>query len=485
MYQIGYTEFPLPIKTDQYKGNSHYKMLPKGILSVYSYCEARAGAKFDEIVFHGLQGNILRHLAGNPLTKEGIEYSKYLFEMSNFHEGCFNEEDWMRLLRKHEGRLPVRIKSLPEGTIVSPGNSWFTIEGLDNEFPWLSQRLESLLLHSWYPTTIATRSRNNIKVIKRFLKESSDLDPEFARHLYVDFGYRACSCNEQAAIGGAAHGINSYASDTVVALNEIHRYYGGLTEKGILYSVPASEHCIPQSFGEEGEEKYLLTMMKLFPSWILSLVADTYNIERFVDVIVRKNKEAILKRWREGKAEVNKLIIRPDSLRFKEDTPKDQMLWIFQKLEDIFGVTVNSKGKKVLHPCIGSLWGDGISDSEIYELYEHISNNGYSVESLVVGQGGGLLVKGVDRDTLRVALKASRQKRNEEGWVDVIKNPLDKSKRSKTGELRVIVNKSGILETVNHHDSRFYREVDKLVTVFENGEVMNLSSYKEIRERAA
>ena len=484
MFNQGHTTVPLPVQTDQYKGNGHFAMLPKNILSVYSYCEARKGAKFDKIVFHGLQSNLLKNLAGKPLTKEGVDYSAFLFEMSNFHEPNFNKEDWLRLLYKHEGRLPIRIKALPEGTIVGPGNAWFTIEGLDHDFPWLSQRLESLLLHSWYPTTIATRSRANLKVIQRFLSESSDVDPEFARHLYVDFGYRGCSCDEQAKIGGAAHGINSYASDTVVALDEIHNYYGGITQKGVMYSVPATEHSISQSFGKR-EDEYLLTMMKLFPDWILSLVADTNNIENFVDVVIRRNKQAILDRWKNGKAEVNKLVVRPDSLRFEGDTPKDQVLWIFQKLESIFGVAVNKRGKKVLHPCVGVLWGDGISDTEIYELYEHVSNNGYSVESLVVGQGGGLLVKGADRDTLRVALKASRQKIKDEGWVDVIKDPLDKTKKSKAGELKVVLNANGDLETVSHHSPKFYSEPDKLITVFENGEMFNLSTYEEIRRRAA
>lgn len=475
---------PIAVKTDEYKANSHFAMLPKNILSVRSYAEARKGAKYNNIVFHGLQANLIKNLVGNVITPDGIDYSEFLMEQSNFHTNNFNTEEWRSLYKKYGGKLPIRIKALPEGSIIPPGAAWFTIEGLDDRFPWLSQRLESVLLHSWYPTTIATRSRANLQVIKKYIKESSDLDEEFARHLYVDFGYRACSCDEQAQIGGAAHGVNSYASDTIVALHEIYQYYGGWDEKGVLYSVPATEHSISQSFGKR-EDDYLLTMMAMYPDWILSLVADTNNIEKFVDDVIRRNKDAILNRWKNGKAHVNKLVVRPDSLRFEGDTPLNQVLWIFRKLEDIFGVSVNKKGKKVLHPCIGVLWGDGISDEEIEQLYKGISAAGYSVESLVVGQGGGLLVKNANRDTLRVALKASQQKIESQGWVDVIKDPLDKSKKSKAGELKVIINNEGTLETINQHDYRFFKYPDNLITVFEMGELTHFYSYKEIRQRAA
>ncbi len=473
--------FPLPLETDQYKANSHWNMVPSDVTATRSYCEARIGAKYNDIVFHGLQALLMKRFVGAPLTLDDIHYSDMVMNLSNFHSNPFNLESWIRLYHKHNGRIPVRIKALPEGTIISPGTAWFTIEGTDPEFAWLSQRLESVLLHTWYPTTIATRSRNNIKVIQDALIASSEQSPELARHLYVDFGYRACSCDEQAAIGGAAHGINSYASDTILGLVEIDRYYGGLTEKGIMYSVPATEHRIAQSFGKR-EDEYLLKMMELYPDWILSIVSDTNNIEVFVNEVVRRNKDKIIQRWEVGKAQINKVVIRPDSLRYRGDTPKDQVLWIFQKLEDIFGVFINKKGKKVLHPCIGVLWGDGISDAEIAELYKHISDSGYSVESLVVGQGGGLLVKDANRDTLRVALKASQEEKNGE-WVDLIKDPLDSSKKSKTGNLKVI--KTGTMyETINQHDPRFNEYEDQLITIFENGELKNFYTFDEIRQRA-
>ena len=49
------------------------------------------------------------------------------------------------MLKKHGGRLPLSIKALPEGSMVETGNALFTVDGTDDEYPWLSQRSESRL----------------------------------------------------------------------------------------------------------------------------------------------------------------------------------------------------------------------------------------------------------------------------------------------------------------------------------------------------
>ena len=470
--------------TDQYKANSHWNFMPDYITATTLYGEARAGAKHPIITWNGLQSIVLKSFIGQVINADKIEEADRILRLSNIHDNYFNKEDWYKLLKKYNGRLPLRIKSLPEGTRVPVNNALFIVEGMDDEFPWLSQRCESRLLHSWYPTTIATKSRVNLDIITKYLKESSDLDEETARHLYVDFGYRACSCDEQAAIGGAAHLINCFGSDTIVALKEIDKYYGGLSTVigEIAYSVPATEHRIAQTYGAN-EDKYLMDCITKYPKWIVSVVADTRNIENFVDVVVRNRKKEIIERWEkaQGGFAINKLVIRPDSKRSKTDTCTEQIKWIYQKLEDIFGVTTNKKGKKVLHPCIGVLWGDGINDNEIESLYRGVSHSGYSVESLVIGQGGGLLVKNADRDTESFAAKACQEKHDDGLWYDLIKDPLDSSKKSKAGDLRVIRPGNCQFETINQHDSRYGFYPDELVTIAEMGEMVRQYSFKEVR----
>lgn len=48
--------------------------------------------------------------------------------------------------QKHDGRLPIRIKAVPEGRIVPRGNVLFTVENTDPAFFWLTNYLEVRVL---------------------------------------------------------------------------------------------------------------------------------------------------------------------------------------------------------------------------------------------------------------------------------------------------------------------------------------------------
>ena len=213
------------------------------------------------------------------------------------------------------------------------------------------------------------------------------------------------------------------------------------------------------------------------------MVADSYNITRFVSEYIRKRKDAIIERHENGTSQINRLVIRPDSPRFKGDTPEDQVLWIYQELDDIFGHTVNEKGYKVLHPAVGVIYGDGLSDDEIEKIYSLLAEKGYSIENCVVGQGGGLLQK-INRDTQRFAFKCSAQMRNGE-WVKVQKNPLDKTKASKAGRMKLVkaTNSKGemVYQTYTEDHPLYYDHEDHLKTVFKDGELLVDVSFNEVR----
>ena len=70
--------------------------------------------------------------------------------------------------------LPLRIKAVKEGSVVAAQNAIITIENTDPEFHWLTNYLETLLLKVWYPTTVATLSREIKKIIKGFLERTGD-----------------------------------------------------------------------------------------------------------------------------------------------------------------------------------------------------------------------------------------------------------------------------------------------------------------------
>lgn len=297
-----------------------------------------------------------------------------------------------------------------------------------------------------------------------------------------DFGMRGTSSQESAYIGGFAHLTQFMGTDTVPALLCARDYYGANKDfTGIAYSVPATEHSVMTAMGEAGEPKVLDKLLENYNDGILSCVSDSYNIERFVDVYVRERKEKILNR-KPNALGIAKFVIRPDSLRSVDDTPEDQIVWLTEKLWDIFGGEVNNKGYKVINPKVGLLWGDGIDPDGIVKILKAVYQAGYSVEHLVFGMGGGLLQKH-NRDTQRNAFKCSAQKQNGL-WVDIQKNPLDQTKKSKAGRLMLVQTPTGYDTIKIPTEDEKLNVINRLQTVFENGVITKRYSLDEIRSNS-
>ena len=84
----------------------------------------------------------------------------------------FNRKGWEYILNKHDGKLPVVIKAVPEGTVVPTHNVLMTVSKPDPNCFWLTNHLETLLVQvGWYGSTVATQSREMKKVILGYLTE--------------------------------------------------------------------------------------------------------------------------------------------------------------------------------------------------------------------------------------------------------------------------------------------------------------------------
>lgn len=466
-------------ETDSYKW-THAKMYPEGTQGVYSYLEARKGARHPATVFFGLQ-TILKKIAGAIITQEEIDKAQFIADI-HLGPGIFNREGWQRVVDVHGGKLPLRIKAVPEGTLVPVGNVLMTVENTDSQLYWLTNALESLLLHVWYPTTVCTVSYFAKQMMKSKLEKSADsLDAlPFMLH---DFGYRGATSEESAARAGAAHLVNFMGTDTIVGMMlALYDYSAKL--KTLAFSVPATEHSVMTSLGETGEFVIVRDLIEEYPTGILSVVADSFNINRFVDEIGTTFKDKVM-------ARDGKFVIRPDSVE-DGDTAEDLVLRLVSATWRYFGGTFNSKGYKVLDPHIGFLWGDGLQPAAIEKILDKLIDNGFSAENIVFGMGGGLHQKDIDRDTERWAFKSSAQLRNGV-WVEIQKNPLDKSKASKKGRLALVKGHGlgfsrlpGKLEgfmTIPEGDP-IAKTHDVLQVVFENGELFNEQNFEDIRARA-
>jgi nicotinamide phosphoribosyltransferase len=150
------------LKTDSYK-ISHHKQYPQGTTTVYAYLESRGG-DYPEQVFFGLQYILKKHLIGQVITKEYLEQA-ILFWNQHFGYDIVDRDMWEYIIEEHNGHLPIRIKAVPEGTVVPTGNVLMTIENTDPKCSSLTTFLETILLQVWYPITIATNSREIKKVL--------------------------------------------------------------------------------------------------------------------------------------------------------------------------------------------------------------------------------------------------------------------------------------------------------------------------------
>ncbi|UPG87190.1 nicotinate phosphoribosyltransferase [Luteibacter aegosomatis] len=463
----------LILNTDSYKA-SHWLQYPPGTDRTFFYVESRGGV-YDRTVFFGLQA-ILKGWLSRPVSHDDVDGARDFFAA---HGEPFNESGWRRIVDVHGGRLPMRIRAVPEGTVVPTHQALVTIESTDPEAFWLPSYLETLLLRLWYPVTVATSSWQVKRTIRGFLQRTSD-DPEgqlpFKLH---DFGARGVSSAESAALGGMAHLVNFRGTDTVQGVLAAREYYG---EAMAGYSIPAAEHSTITSWGRDREVDAYRNMLRQFakPGSLVAVVSDSYDIFHAIrEHWGRTLREQVI-------ASGGTLVVRPDS-----GDPVEVVHRCLTLLDDAFGATVNGKGYRVLNH-VRVIQGDGVNPDSIRAILERITGAGYSADNVAFGMGGALLQK-VDRDTQKFALKCSAA-RIDGQWVDVFKAPVtDAGKFSQRGRLTLIRHREyGTWRTVP-----IPHEVDSvegmglehgwehaMETVWEDGELLRDWSFGEVRGRS-
>jgi len=403
--------------TDSYKF-SHFNQYPKGTEIIHSYMSSRGG-EYDEMVFFGLKYYVEKYLS-NAVTWRDV--SK-VAELAKEHGVPFNEDGWKYIVGALDGKLPIEIKSIPEGSIFKPHEVILTIENTDPKCAWLVGWIETLILKIWYPITIASKSLAVKKMLKGYWDKTSD-NPEGVDFAYHNFGDRGSSSVESAAIGGVAHLTQFKGTDNFNCLTLAKKYYPHLSG----FSIPATEHSTVTSWGKENEfamiENYLETY-KANP--IIACVLDSYDIYKAVDFVTSgKMKEKI------ESDDYPIFVIRPDS------GDPIEVIGEILKIMDKNKVSwsQNSKGYWVFDKY-RIIWGDGVTPEAINEILNFaqkcaIPLKGYSAENFAFGSGGDLM-QNVNRDTCKFAIKASAIKVNGE-WRDVYKDPItDPGKKSLRG----------------------------------------------------
>ncbi|XP_063598432.1 nicotinamide phosphoribosyltransferase-like [Penaeus indicus] len=441
----------------------HHRQYPPGTTTLYSYFESRGG-RFPYTVFFGLQYILKRWLVGQVVTEEIIEEAKDILQ-----KGVFNEEGWRYILKHHGGRLPVRIKAVPEGTVLPTKNVLLTVENTDPNVPWLTGYLETILVQVWYPIAVATNSRIHKQVIHHYHDLTAG-NTNFVSYCLHDCGYRGVSSVETAAVGGAAHMVNFKSSDTLAANALLKKYYHEV--RRVEGSGAFSEHSTVTSWGREREADAHKHAIETFFGEFVGCVCDSYNIYECLEKIFGGElKDLVLQHAKKG----GMLVVRPDS-----GDPCEVILKCLDILGDRFGTETNAKGFKVLPPFLKICQADGVNFKSVDTILGTMKEQGWSADNVSFGSGASLLQR-LDRDTQKCAYKCSLAVINGQD-VEVFKEPItDTGKTSKRGRLTLQM-EEGVYRTFEKGTGD--PDKDLLVTVFENGELLKDYTFAEICQRA-
>lgn len=455
------------LDTDSYKF-SHFNQYPPKTNRMFSFLESRGG-RYNCTVQFGLQ--MLLQMSGltTPFTKEEVDEAD---AFAKLHGVPFNRWGWNHIVNDLGGNLPVRIRAVPEGTVVPTHNVLMTCESTDHEEPgkqaafWIGSYIETMLMRVWYPITVATQSWHIRRMIYDYLKRTSDTPDQSIPFKLHDFGSRGVSSRESAMLGGAAHLVNFQGSDTVAGVWAANKYY---KHPMSAFSIPAMEHSTVTSWGRENEAEAYRNMLRINggPGKLVAFVSDSYNIY-----------EAVEKIWGEQlRQEVidsgSTVIIRPDS-----GNPSAVVLKCLTLLDQKFGHSYTQNGTYKLLNNVRVIQGDGINEDSIREILETVTRAGFSADNVAFGMGGALLQQ-VNRDTQKFAYKCS-EVTVAGNSVPVYKDPItDPGKKSRAGRMDLVM-ELGKFKTVsgdNHPGSQ-------LQTVYENGKMIKEYNLEEIRKRA-
>jgi nicotinamide phosphoribosyltransferase len=379
------------------------------------------------------------------------------------------------------GYLPLRIKALPEGTLCPIGVPMYTITNTLPEFFWLTNFLETTMsCNTWQAITSATIAFEYRKTLTAAAVETNPEAVSFVPWQAHDFSYRGMPGDEAAARSGAAHLLSFNGTDTIPAIDYLEQYYGADSDKELIGgSVPATEHSVMCMGGKETEIETFRRLLALYKTGIVSIVSDTWD---YWDTLT--NKATALKA--EIMARDGKVVFRPDSgdpvkiICGDSDatvgTP--QYKGSIQVLWEQFGGTTTSTGYKQLDTHVGLIYGDSITLERAEAIIKGLKAKGFASTNVVFGVGSYTYQYNT-RDTFGMAIKATYGRING-APVDMYKDPKTDSgmKKSAKGLLRVN-NDLTLSQQVTLSEER----QGALKTIFLDGELQNVQTLAEIRER--
>jgi nicotinamide phosphoribosyltransferase len=394
------------------------------------------------------------------------------------------------------GYLPIHIKAIEEGTLVSMKIPVLTIYNTHPDFFWVTNYLETIISNLlWKPMTSATIAYQYRKVLTKWQEKTDAEKAWFVDWQGHDFSMRGMDSVDAVISSGLGHLTSFSGSDSLPAIFGARKFYN---ETGFVAgSVNATEHSVMCAGSKEDEVGTFRNLMETYPTGILSIVSDTWDLWKVCTEHLVTLKEEIL-------ARDGKVVIRPDSgdpvdiicglnsnppimidselLKSKDVHSEPKVKGVIELLWDVFGGTINEQGYKVLDSHIGAIYGDSITIERAEEICKRLEAKGFASTNIVLGVGS-FTYQYNTRDTFGFAMKATYVEVNGEGR-EIFKDPItdDGTKKSATGLLFVGLDDN---LQIALYDKVSWKEegMGLLQTIYKDGKFENTTTLTEIRER--
>ena len=516
-YKIGHRKMLAPGTTKLYGTwiPRTIKYAPTGVTKIVSFGQ--------QLVVQWLHDEFTQNffaLHKDEVIKFGKDMSLYLgieYDASHF-------EDLYDL-----GYLPIRIKSLPEGIETDPNIPHMTFINTVDGFAWLTLYLETIISSlAWKPATSATLALQYKRNVVEWVMKTDPASVSLIPFLAHDFSARGLSPWDMLS-SGLGHATSFRGSDSIIVIPGARHYYHEPETETCINSVNASEHSVSTTcIFTMGESDMLKYFMDQYPTGILSLVSDTFNLWDFITEYLPANKDQIM-------ARDGKVVVRPDSgdpcdilcgyatrkntsirkdglgifYADTDDSDKPISDWtkitdaeytgVIEALWNIFGGTINAQGFKVLDSHIGAIYGDTITLARQLEIYSRLALKGFASTNIVLGIGS-YTYQFNTRDTFGFAAKGSWFEVGElaEPTQDnsklittsysIYKDPItdDGTKKSLKGlcSVHTHIDHDGVILGYFTRQECTQDEETKgiLQTIYENGKFYNEISLTQIRE---
>lgn len=476
------------LMADTYK-NTNPDAMPEGLTRLTSYITPRKSMfkELDKVVFFGLQGFIkefLIDLANETFFKRDKE--EVLAEYKMYLDNQIGEQsyDLSRIEKLHDlDYLPIKLRALPEGSKVNMGVPCIELTNTHPDFAWVVQWIECVAQSELYGTcNWATMAYEYRKLANEFYEKTTDNgNPAMAM---ADFGFRGLGVDN--GIRASSSWLLSFdKTSTIPACQYIDKVYNaectknyiGIGAVSLEHATVCSNLAVCQT--EENLLRRLLT--DTYKNTSFSYVSDSFDYWGLIEDTLPKLKDEIMNHN-------GKFLVRPDSGDIVEISVKT-----VQKLWDLFGGTVNSKGYKELNPKIGIIYGDGCQYSKIKEIWTQLEQLGFAANTILFGVGAfsftamctpedGMVV--LTRDTFGFAMKSTDCVIDDKEYT-IQKDPkTDKNNLKKSHKgLCYVTKENGNFVCHDGYTEDTIPNGNYLTTVFKDGELVREETFMDIRER--